>query len=68
MANKHLDDVVACVYRDKGRDLVDARWLLNKAEIPTPSGRKVWHTQEVAEAVLRHDQRVQDQMEEHSGS
>ncbi|WP_419927298.1 hypothetical protein [Candidatus Poriferisocius sp.] len=68
MAKKHLDDVAASVYLDKGRDVADTRWLLNKARISTPSGRKKRQSREVAEAVLRHDQRERDRLEKHAGN
>lgn len=68
MIHNHLDDIATCVFRDKGRNLENACWLLNKARIPTPSGRKEWQRQEVAVAVVRHEQRERDHLEKHAGN
>lgn len=60
---EHLDAVAACVYRDKGRSLPDTCWLLNKAEVENPNGRRDWLSGNVAASVLRYQQRERDKLE-----
>lgn len=63
MDTKELDSLIAIVYWGTGRSVENACWLLEKAEVPTPSGRKKWYRDEVAKAVIRHKQRKSDELE-----
>ncbi len=60
---EHLDAIAACVYREKGRSLRDTCWLLNKAGVENPNGRKDWLSEHVAASVLRDEQRERDKSE-----